>query len=209
MSYKIGDTVVYPRHGAAKVVGVEDKTTPDGKTRTYLKLDVLSTDGLIIFVPADSVESIGVRDIAGGKDVDKVFDILRKPLEEEKTNWSRRYKMNQERIASGELPQIAHVVRDLTQRNDDEHGLSAGEKRMLTKARKILSAEISLSEHVDEDEMQRLLDVNLGLADPQPGDEEHHTRAPEEPATETLRRIEEQGSKSRRRAARRDEDDFD
>ena len=203
MAYQIGDTVVYPRHGAARVEDIEDRKTPDGQTRTYLKLDVLSTDGLVIFVPEENVESIGVRDIADGNDVGKVFEILRTPIEEEKTNWSRRYKLNQERIASGDLQQIAQVVRDLAQRDDDAHGLSAGEKRMLTKARKVLSAEISLSEKLSEEETQRLLDVNLGFADPEPGDEKHHTMAPDEPASETLHRIEEQNLKSKKRSSKK------
>jgi len=99
--------------------------------------------------------------------------------------------------------QIAQAVRDLSQRDKDEHGLSAGEKRMLTKARKVLTAEISISEKISEEETQRLLDVNLGFADPQPGDEKHHTFAPDEPASETLHRIEMQGAKSKKRAVKK------
>ena len=203
MGYKVGDIVVYPRHGAARVKGIRDIETPDGQTRSYLELDVLSSDGLIIRVPADNVDPIGVRDIVDGEDVGKVFELLRTPIEAEKTNWSRRYKLNQEKIASGDLQQIAQVVRDLSQRDKDEHGLSAGEKRMLTKARKVLTAEISISEKISEEETQRLLDVNLGFADPQPGDEKHHTFAPDEPASETLHRIEMQGAKSKKRAVKK------
>ena len=92
---------------------------------------------------------------------------------------------------------IAEVVRDLSQRNVDEHGLSAGEKRMLTRARSILTSEISLSEDISEEEAQRLLDVNLGYADPLPGDDKHHTEAPEEPASQTLARLEAEKKKSK------------
>ena len=108
---------------------------------------------------------------------------------EEKTNWSRRYKLNVEKIATGDVNKIAEVVRDLAQRDDDEHGLSAGEKRMLTKARNILASEIALSEELDEDMAQHLLDVNLGYIEPTEDDIEHHSKSPAEPASETLNRI--------------------
>ena len=128
-----------------------------------------------------------------------MFEILRTPIVEKEMNWSRRYKLNVEKIATGDVNKIAEVVRDLAQRDVDEHGLSAGEKRMLTKARSILTSEIALSEKLDDEDAQRLLDVNLGYADPQPGDDKHHTKAPEEPATATLARIEAEHKKSKRK----------
>ena len=120
----------------------------------------------------------------------KVFGILRTPIIEKEMNWSRRYKLNVEKIATGDVNKIAEVVRDLAQRDVDEHGLSAGEKRMLTKARAILTSEIALSEKIDEAEAQRLLDVNLGYEPAQPGDDKHHTAEPEEAAADTLARVE-------------------
>ena len=189
MDYKVGDTVVYPRHGAARFAEIAERELR-GETKTYLKLSVLSSDGLIINVPADTVEQLGVRDIVDAVAVAKVFEILRTPIVEEKTNWSRRYKLNQEKIASGDVNKVAEVVRDLAQRDDNDHGLSAGEKRMLSRARTILTSEIALSEKLEEEEAQRLLDVNLGYEQPQPGDEKHHAQAPEEPADATLRRVE-------------------
>ena len=158
MSYKVGDMVVYPRHGAAKVEAITERTVK-GVTREYLQLA-------------------------------KVFGILRTPIIEKEMNWSRRYKLNVEKIATGDVNKIAEVVRDLAQRDVDEHGLSAGEKRMLTKARAILTSEIALSEKIDEAEAQRLLDVNLGYEPAQPGDDKHHTAEPEEAAADTLARVE-------------------
>ncbi len=189
MDYKVGDTVVYPRHGAARVEEITERTLR-GATRTYLKLSVLSSDGLTINVPADAVEEVGVRDIVDAVAVARVFEILRTPIVEEKTNWSRRYKLNVEKIATGDVNKIAEVVRDLAQRDDDEHGLSAGEKRMLSRARNILTAEIALSENIDDDQAQHLLDVNLGYEDLQPGDEKFDAQTPEEPASATLKRVE-------------------
>ena len=189
MSYKVGDMVVYPRHGAAKVEAITERTVK-GVTREYLQLSVLSSDGLVINVPVDNAKKVGVRDIVSASEVAKVFGILRTPIIEKEMNWSRRYKLNVEKIATGDINKIAEVVRDLAQRDVDEHGLSAGEKRMLTKARAILTSEIALSEKIDEAEAQRLLDVNLGYEPAQPGDDKHHTAEPEEAAADTLARVE-------------------
>lgn len=200
MGYKVGDMVVYPRHGAARVEAVSERTVR-GITREYLQLSVLSSDGLVINVPVDNVKQVGVRDIVDAKEVAKVFEILRTPIVEKEMNWSRRYKLNVEKIATGDVNKIAEVVRDLAQRDVDEHGLSAGEKRMLTRARSILTSEIALSEHLDEEQAARLLDVNLGFSEPEPGDEAHHTFAPEEPAHMTMARLAAENKKSRRRSA--------
>ena len=188
MGYKVGDMVVYPRHGAAKVEAISERTVK-GVTRQYLQLSVLSSDGLVINVPVENAKRVGVRDIVDAGAVAKVFEILRTPIIEKEMNWSRRYKLNVEKIATGDVNNIAEVVRDLSQRDVDEHGLSAGEKRMLTRARSILTSEIALSEGLDELEAQRLLDVNLGYEEPRQGDEQHHTEAPVERAIDTLARL--------------------
>ena len=175
MSYKVSDMVVYPRHGAAKVEAITERTVK-GVTREYLQLSVLSSDGLVISVPVDNAKKVGVRDIVSASEVAKVFGILRTPIIEKEMNWSRRYKLNVEKIATGDVNKIAEVVRDLAQRDVDEHGLSTRNRRMLTKARAILTSEIALSEKIDEAEAQRLLDVNLGYEPAQPGDDKHHLR---------------------------------
>ncbi|RBP98098.1 CarD family transcriptional regulator [Bifidobacterium aemilianum] len=196
MGYKVGDMVVYPRHGAAKIEAITERTVK-GVTREYLQLSVLSSDGLVINVPVDNAKKVGVRDIVDGREVAKVFEILRTPIVEKEMNWSRRYKLNVEKIATGDVNKIAEVVRDLAQRDVDEHGLSAGEKRMMTRARNILTSEIALSENIEEDMAQHLLDVNLGYAPAQPGDEKHHSKAPAESAGQTLARLEAEGKKGK------------
>ncbi|WP_427876709.1 CarD family transcriptional regulator [Gardnerella sp. 2492-Sm] len=198
MDYQIGDMVVYPRHGAARVEEISERTVK-GVTRQYLRLVVLSSDGLEINVPVDNVKKVGVRDIVGAKEVAKVFEILRTPIIEKEMNWSRRYKLNVEKIATGDVNNIAEVVRDLSQRDVDEHGLSAGEKRMLVRARSVLISEIALSEKIDEHEAERLLDVNLGYESPKPGDEEHHTMAPQEAAADTLALLSARNKKSKKK----------
>lgn len=196
MEYKVGDTVVYPRHGAAKIVDISERVFK-GEPKQYVTLEILSSDGLKIQIPADNFEKVGIRQIVDADAVAKVFEILRTPIEKEKTNWSRRYKLNVEKIATGDVNKIAEVVRNLAQRDDEEHGLSAGEKRMLMKARGILASEIALAEKLTEEEAQHLLDVNLGYAEPTEEDLKHYSKAPEEPASRTLDRIEEESKKAK------------
>ena len=100
-------------------------------------------------MPAENVDLVGVRDVIGKEGLDKVFEVLRAPFTEEPTNWSRRYKANLEKLASGDVIKVSEVVRDLWRR-DQDRGLSAGEKRMLAKARQILISELALAEKTDE-----------------------------------------------------------
>ena len=130
MSFEIGQTVVYPHHGAATIEEVMTRTIR-GEERTYLKLRVNQGD-LEIQVPAENVDLVGVRDIVDEDGLEEVLTVLRAPYLEEPTNWSRRFKANQEKIATGDIVKVAEVVRDLTRR-DDLKKLSTGEKRMLTR----------------------------------------------------------------------------
>ena len=158
MKFVVGETVVYPHHGAAKIVEVADKTLR-GETKTYLQLKVAQGE-LTIWVPADSVEMVGVRDVIDKKGVEQVFGVLRAEFIEEPTNWSRRYKANLEKLASGDVVKVSEVVRDLWRR-DQDRGLSAGEKRMLVKARQILVSELALAKKTDEEKASALLDEVL------------------------------------------------
>jgi len=126
---------------------------------TGLVLRVAQGD-LTVRVPADNVDLVGVRDVVNQEGLDRVFEVLRQPYTEEPTNWSRRYKANLEKLASGDVIKVAEVVRDLWRR-DQDRGLSAGEKRMLAKARQILVSELALAEHKDEDEAETILDEVL------------------------------------------------
>lgn len=158
MSFSIGDTVVYPHHGAALIEAIEIYEI-NGTSKEYLVLRVAQGD-LTVKVPAENVDLVGVRDVVNQEGLDRVFDVLRQPYTEEPTNWSRRFKANQEKLASGDVVKVAEVVRDLWRR-DQDRGLSAGEKRMLAKARQILVSELALAEHKDEDEAEVILDEVL------------------------------------------------
>ena len=158
MLFQVGETVVYPHHGAATIIEVKNRTIR-GEEKLYLKLNVTQGD-LTIEVPADNVDLVGVRDVIGQEGLDKVFEVLRAPFTEEPTNWSRRYKANLEKLHSGDVMKVAEVVRDLWRRERDR-GLSAGEKRMLAKARQILVSELALAEKTNEDKAEVILDEVL------------------------------------------------
>lgn len=158
MNLEVGETVVYPHHGAATIEEVKTRIIK-GEERTYLKLNVSQGD-LTIEVPAENVELVGVRDVIDERGLKEVFDVLQAPITEEPTNWSRRYKSNQEKLASGDVLKVSEVVRDLWRRDQDK-GLSAGEKRMLAKARQVLVSELALAEDIDEDAANAHLDKVL------------------------------------------------
>ncbi len=158
MGFNVGETVVYPHHGAALIEAVESRVIK-GVERTYLVLKVAQGD-LTVRVPADNVDLVGVRDVVNREGLDRVFQVLRSPYVEEPTNWSRRYKANLEKLASGDVIKVAEVVRDLTRR-EGGRGLSAGEKRMLAKARQVLISELALAEKTNEDKAEAVLDEVL------------------------------------------------
>ncbi|CAB4851071.1 unannotated protein [freshwater metagenome] len=158
MTFSVGDTVVYPHHGAASIEAIEMRVVK-GVEVAYLVLRVAQGD-LTVRVPSDNVDLVGVRDVVNQEGLEKVFDVLRQPYTEEPTNWSRRYKANLEKLASGDVIKVAEVVRDLWRR-ERERGLSAGEKRMLAKARQILVSELALAENTNEDKAEAILDEVL------------------------------------------------
>lgn len=154
MTFNVGETVVYPHHGASTIEEITIRNIK-GREIEYLVLRV-QAGGLRIEVPSANAEYVGVRDVVSAEGLERVFDVLRQPYIEEPTNWSRRYKANVEKIASGDVIKVAEVVRDLYRRNEDR-GLSAGEKRMLVKAVQILRSEVALAEKTDEDRAEELI----------------------------------------------------
>ena len=158
MVFSVGETVVYPHHGAALIEAIETRTIK-GVEKQYLVLRVAQGD-LTIEVPAENCALVGVRDVVGKEGLERVFDVLRAAHVEEPTNWSRRYKANLEKLHSGDVMKVSEVVRDLWRRERDR-GLSAGEKRMLAKARQILVSELALAEKTNEDKAEAMLDEVL------------------------------------------------
>ena len=157
--FQVGDKVVYPHHGAAIIKGLEEKEVY-GQRKKYFVLR-LSYGDLTLMVPADNTEEVGIRDVIARDELDKVFKVLRSKECRMPTNWSRRFKTHVEKLRSGDIYQVAEVVRNLARR-EKEKGLSAGEKRMLSKARQILVSELTFAADVEEKEAEKMLDQVLG-----------------------------------------------
>ena len=159
MPFDVGDKVVYPHHGAA-TIEKREKVEAFGKKQDYLILRLAYGD-LTLKVPADNADEIGLRDVINDEEVEEVFAVLRKKEARMPTNWSRRFKNHVEKLKSGDIYQVAEVVRNLTIREKDK-GLSAGEKRMLARARQILVSELTFALDVDEETAEDKLDEVLG-----------------------------------------------
>jgi CarD family transcriptional regulator len=157
-TFDIGDKVVYPHHGAAIVERREVKEA-FGQKREYLVLRLAYGD-LTLMVPADNTEGVGLREVINDEEVEEVFAVLRKKEARMPTNWSRRYKNHSEKLRSGDIYQVAEVVRNLSIRDKDK-GLSAGEKRMLSRARQILVSELTFALDVNEEQAELRLDEAL------------------------------------------------
>ncbi|MFC4224732.1 CarD family transcriptional regulator [Lysinibacter cavernae] len=157
MKFVVGETLVYPHHGAVTIVEVSTVNIK-GEDMQVMTLDVHTSD-LQIKLPIENAEIVGVRDIIDAEGVEAVFNVLREPFVEEPVNWSRRYKANQEKMASGNVLRVGEVVRDLWRR-DQDNGVSAGEKRMLAKAQQVLVSELALAQkNTDEEALANLTEV--------------------------------------------------
>ena len=154
MPFKIGDHVVYPHHGAA-VIERKEMRVRDGEETEYLVLHMTHGD-LTLSVPTDKAEEVGMRLPISNEDIEDLLQLLAKRDVREPSNWSRRFKNHQEKLKSGDVYQVAEVVRNLALR-EAAKGLSAGEKSMLERARVILASELSVAWNVsEEDALERL-----------------------------------------------------
>ncbi len=158
MAFRKGDTVVHPEHGAAVIQELREKEFL-GEKRTYLVLRVAYGD-LTLLIPVDSTEQVGLRQVVSKNEVKKVLKVLTEDESSMAANWSRRFKNNIEKLRSGDIYQVAEVVRNLSIR-DRERGLSAGEKRMITKARQILISELTYATGGDEEKAEAMIDKVL------------------------------------------------
>ncbi len=158
MTFDVGDKVVYPHHGAAIIEKREVKQF-NGEDKEYFVLRLAFGD-LKLMVPVENAETVGLREVINDEEVEEVFAVLRKKEARMPTNWSRRFKNHVEKLKSGDIYQVAEVVRNLSIRDKDK-GLSAGEKRMLVKARQILVSELTFALNVDEEAAEKKLSEAL------------------------------------------------
>jgi CarD family transcriptional regulator len=147
--YKVGDKVVYPHHGAGTVVKREKREVL-GEKREYLTIKILHND-MTVDVPAENAERVGLRKVIDEEAVKKVVKYLTSGGTEMPKNWNRRFKHNRDKMKTGDIFELAEVVRNLSLR-DGEKGLSTGEKQMYVKAKKILASELMYAKNLSEED---------------------------------------------------------
>ena len=167
MKFKKGDTVIYPQHGACIVQGTK-KMTMFGETAEYLILKTVINE-MTLSVPVDNVDEVGVRPPVNADELEDLVAVLSKPDPRVPSNWSRRFKNHQEKLKSGDVYQVAEVVRNLAARNRDA-ALSAAERTMYERARINLVSEIAPALKVTAEEAEEFLDEALskGVLKPPP-----------------------------------------
>jgi CarD family transcriptional regulator len=164
--YKVGDKVVYPHHGAGTVVKREDRDVL-GQKREYLTIQILHND-MTVNVPSENAEKVGLRKVIDEEMVEVVLKALTGGGTQMPKNWNRRFKHNRDKMKTGDVLELAEVVRNLSLR-DQEKGLSTGEKQMFVKAKKILASELMYAKGMDEDEASVWLDGVLAEVNPNGG----------------------------------------
>jgi CarD family transcriptional regulator len=158
VSFQVGDKVAYPQHGATVIDGQETLQV-FGTAREYLVLRFADAN-LTLRVPSEQAAAVGLREIISPEEVGEVLDVLRRREIRVPTNWSRRFKNHTDMLRSGDVYQLAEVVRNLTRRSTDK-ALSAGEQRMLHQARRNLVSELSLALAEDADAVGLRMDAAL------------------------------------------------
>ena len=158
--FNVGDKIVHPMHGAGTISAIEEKNIGNETEEYY----IISMPGEVkVMVPIAKAEQIGVRNVIAKSDVSKVLGILEEDETEMSNNWNKRYRDNMDKMRSGNIFEVADVVRNLSFKQK-EKGLSTGEKKMLNNAKQILVSELVLAEHSSKEEVEQLVDNKIALS---------------------------------------------
>lgn len=158
--FNVGDKIVYPMHGAGTIDAIEQKDILGEKQDYYIiKMPV----EVKVMVPIAKAEEVGVRNVINKAEAGKVLEVLEANETEMSNNWNKRYKENMEKMKSGNVYEIADVVRNLSYKQK-EKGLSTGEKKMLSNAKQILVSELVLAEHASKNEVEDLIENKINLS---------------------------------------------
>ena len=158
--FNVGDKVVYPMHGAGTIHAIEKKNILNEEQDYY----IISMPGEVkVMVPTEKAVEIGVRNVIDKNDVSKVLNILEEDETEMSDNWNKRYRDNMDKMKSGDIYEVADVVRNLSFKQK-EKGLSTGEKKMLNNAKQILISELVLAEHVSQSEIEKIVDNKINVS---------------------------------------------
>lgn len=158
MEFRVGDRVVYPSHGSGTVVSIEKRTVLDTEC-DYLEVSLKASD-MRVMIPVEEAETVGLRKVVGEEAVTECLDLLRAEETKMSSNWNRRFRANTEKIKTGDIFEVAEVVRNLTVR-DVRRGLATSERKMLDETREILCSEIALSMGISLEEAEEMVDEAL------------------------------------------------
>ena len=155
--FNVGDKIVYPMHGAGVIDSIEEKDILGEKQSYY----ILKMPGEVkVMIPTAKAETVGVRNIIDKSSAEKVIGILEKDETQMDKNWNKRYRDNMDKMKSGDIYEVADVVRNLSFKQK-EKGLSTGEKKMLNNAKQILVSELVLAEHSSQEEVEQLVENRI------------------------------------------------
>ena len=158
--YNVGDKVVYPMHGAGVIDSIEEKEILGEKQSYY----ILKMPGEVkVMVPISTAEQHGIRDVIDKNEAERVINVLEQDETEMEKNWNKRYRDNMDKMKSGDIYEIADVVRNLSFKQK-EKGLSTGEKKMLNSAKQILVSELVLAEHASKEEIEKLVENKINVS---------------------------------------------
>ena len=156
--FQVGDKIVHPMHGAGIVDSIVQKKI-NGVVREYYILK-LPVGGMLVMIPTENSEEIGVRPVINGEEADRVIAAIPGIEVDMTSNWNRRYRENMLRLKSGDLLEVARVVKGLTHR-DEVRGLSTGERKMLHSAKQILISEIVLSQNASYEDVEKRINTAM------------------------------------------------
>lgn len=138
----VGDKVVYPMHGAGVIEAIEEHEVLGQRQQYYIL--TIPYGGMKVMIPLHNVDNVGLREVIGNTEIEKVADILKSEPDQVNANWNRRFNMNLAKIKSGSIYEVAEVVRNLMQQ-DSTKKLSTGERRLLDTAKHIMVSELVLA----------------------------------------------------------------
>ncbi|MBP3707005.1 MAG: CarD family transcriptional regulator [Clostridia bacterium] len=158
--FNVGDKVVYPMHGAGTIDSIDKKNILDEEVE-YINISM--PGGVKVMVPSNQASKQGLRSIISQDEVEKVFSILETDETAMSDNWNKRYRDNMDKMKSGDIYEVADVVRNLSFKQK-EKGLSTGEKKMLNNAKQILVSELVLVENTSSVDMEQLVDNKIDVS---------------------------------------------
>ena len=158
--FNVGDKVVYPMHGAGTIDSIDKKNILDEEVE-YINISM--PGGVKVMVPSNQASKQGLRNIISQDEVEKVFCVLETDETAMSDNWNKRYRENMDKMKSGDIYEVADVVRNLSFKQK-EKGLSTGEKKMLNNAKQILVSELVLVENTTSAEMEQLVDNKIDVS---------------------------------------------